>query len=51
MARSRRTQAHPTRTCPTGLESSHLPNPHAMINDRINHIGPEQYPRVPHCVV
>jgi len=33
--------------CPTCLESSHLPNPHAMINDRINRMEPEQYPPSP----
>jgi len=29
------------------LASSHLPNPRAMINDRINRMGPEQYPPSP----
>ena len=32
-------------------QTSHLPNPYAIMNDRINHIEPEQYPRVPHWFV
>ncbi len=43
MAWNCHTQAYPTLTCPTRSESSHLPNPHAMINDGINRMGPEQY--------
>ena len=50
MARSRHTQAHPTLTCPTRLESSHLPNPHAIVDDRINRTEPEQYPPSPALV-
>lgn len=45
--RSRHTQAHPTLTCPTRLDSSHLPNPHAIVNDRINRMELEQYPPSP----
>ncbi len=29
------------------LESSHLPNQYAMVNDRINRMEPEQYPPSP----
>ena len=47
MAGSRHTQAHPTLTCPTRLESSHLPNPHAIMNARVNRREPEQYPPSP----
>jgi len=47
MAPSGHTQAHPTLTRPTRLESSHLPNPHAIMNDRINRMEPEQYPPSP----
>jgi len=50
MVRSFHTQADPTLTCPGRLESSHLPNPRAMINDRINRMGPEQYPPIPALV-
>jgi len=41
------TQVHPTPTCPTHLSGSHLPNPRAMVNNRINRMGPEQYPPSP----
>jgi len=47
MARGRLTQTHPSLTCPTRLESSHLPNLRAIMNDRINRMGPEQYPPSP----
>ncbi len=47
VARSRLTQAHPSLTRPTRLESSHLPNPHAIMNARINGMEPEQYPPSP----
>ena len=50
MARSRHTQTHPTLTCPTRLESSHLLNPNAIVNDRINRMEPEQYPPSPALV-
>ena len=32
---------------PSRLESSHLPNPYAIMNDRINSVEPEQYPPSP----
>ncbi len=44
LARNRLTQAHPS---PTYLESSHLPNPQAIMNDWINRMEPEQYPPSP----
>ncbi len=47
MARSRLIQTHLSLTGPTRLESSHLPNPQAIMNDRINRIEPEQYPPSP----
>ncbi len=47
MARSRHTQAHPTLARPPRLESSHLPNPQAIVNDRLNGMEPEQYPPSP----
>ena len=50
MARSRLIQAHPSLTRPTRLESSHLPNLYAIMNDRINRMGPEQYPPSPALV-
>jgi len=47
MAWSRHIQGHSTLTCPTRLKSSHLPNPHAIMNARVNRMGPEQYPPSP----
>ena len=44
MARSRLTQAARSLT---RLENSHLPNPHAIMNDGINRMEPEQYPPSP----
>ena len=47
ISRSRHTQARPTLARPTRLESGHLPNPPAIVNDRINRMEPEQYPPSP----
>ena len=47
MAGSHHTQAHPTLARPTCLESSHLLNPQAIMNDRVNRMEPEQYPPSP----
>lgn len=38
---------HPKPTRPTRLENSHLPISNAMMNDRVNHMEPEQYPPTP----
>jgi len=40
-------QAHPTPILPPCLESNHLPNPDAIMNDRVNRMEPEQYPPSP----
>jgi len=50
MAGSRLIQAHPRLTRPTRLESNRLPNPYAIMNNRINGMGPEQYPPSPALV-
>ncbi len=47
MARGRLIQAHLSLTCPNRLENTHLPNQQAIMNDRINRMGPEQYPPSP----
>jgi hypothetical protein len=47
VARNHHIQAHPTLARPICLESSHLPNPQAIMNDRVNRMEPEQYPPSP----
>ena len=50
IARPRHTQAHPTQAEPPRLETSHLPNPRAIMNDRVNRTAPERYPPSPALV-
>ena len=46
-ARNRHARVPPTLTRATRLGSSRLPNPQAIMNDRVNRMESEQYPPYP----